>query len=246
MCRNLVVTSWSPDGYRLYGKRFLKTFRTYWADAHADLVLYADAPAMLPKIDLRYTGDIPEWTALAERWSRDASVHGWSTKEYPRHKSYSYLWDAARFAVKVFVWRDAARKLGRGTLTWLDGDTFTKGHIRENWTRILLGRSDVAYLGRGPMHPETGYVGFRLPQALPLLDWCCEAYSSERFRVMTDGWTDCHILRAGLRAVPVRAVDLTKGRYSGQSHIWPVSPLAGCLDHNKGSRLKRDTGAAVE
>jgi hypothetical protein len=113
------------------------------------------------------------------------------------------------------------------------------------WPRSLLGRADVAYLGRGPMHPETGYVGFRIPQALPLLDWCCEAYLSERFRTMTDGWTDCHILRAGLKAVPVRSVDLTRGRYSGDSNIWPSSPLASRLDHAKGVQRKRESDATT-
>lgn len=238
MSRELVVTSWSSDGYRLYGRRFLKRFRKYWP-ASVPLVVYADSAAVHRKVEVRYTFDIPEWAALAERWKHDPSVHGWSTKEYPREKNYSYLWDAARFARKVFVWRDAARKMEAGTLTWLDGDTETKGRVPEDWATGLLGDSDVAYLGRGPMHPETGYVGFRIPDAMPLLDWCCEAYASESFRAMEDGWTDCHILRAAIKAVPVRAVDLTKGRYRGESHIWPSSPLACRIDHGKGLRLKR-------
>lgn len=238
MSRDVIVTSWSPDGYRLYGQRFLKRFRKYWP-ASVPLVLYVDAPAVHRKVDVRYTFDIPEWAELSERWKHDPVVHGWSTKDVPREKDHSYLWDAARFAVKVFVWRDAARKMGAGTLTWLDGDTETKGRVPDDWASGLLGDADVAYLGRGPMHPETGYVGFRVPEALPLLDWCCEAYVSDRFRLMTDGWTDCHILRAGLRAVRVRSVDLTKGRYRGDSHIWPSSPLASRIEHAKGVRRKR-------
>jgi hypothetical protein len=243
--RDVVVTSWSPDGYRLYGKHFLKSFHRHWDEAWDRLVLYADAPMVHPKLTVRYTGDIPEWAELSARWKSDPSVHGWATPDYPRSKHHSYVWDAARFAVKVFVWRDAAVKLGRGTLTWLDGDTRTKGEVTREWPRSLLGRADVAYLGRGPMHPETGYVGFRIPQALPLLDWCCDAYLSERFRTMTDGWTDCHILRAGLKAVPVRSVDLTRGRYSGDSNIWPSSPLASRLDHAKGVQRKRESDATT-
>jgi hypothetical protein len=243
---DLVVTSWSSDGYRLYGHRFIKTFVRHWEDAQSRLVVYADDPMAHPKIQVRYTDTIPEWHALKARWQHDPSVHGWSTKEYPRKKTYSYLWDAARFAVKVFVWRDAARRLSRGTLTWLDGDTQTMRHVSSGWPRTLLGHSDVAYLGRGPMHPETGYVGFRVPEALPLLDWCCDAYLSDNFKSLKDGWTDCHVLRAGLRVVPsVRSLDLTKGRYIGDSNIWQMSPLASRLDHAKGTRRKRDTGGSA-
>lgn len=237
MSVDVIVTSWSPDGYRLYGQRFLKRFRKYWPP-ELPLVLYLDAPAVHPKIDIRYTYDIPAWSVLTERWKHDPAVHGWSTKAYPREKDHSYLWDAARFAVKVFVWRDAARRIKKGTVTWLDGDTETKGYVPVEWPETLLGGADVAYLGRGSMHPETGYVGFRVPEALPLLDWCCEAYLSESFRTMTDGWTDCHILRAGMKAVPVRTNNLTKGRYLGDSHIWPSSPLASRIEHAKGIRRK--------
>lgn len=238
MSRDIVVTSWSSDGFRLYGQRFLKRFHKYWPES-TELVLYADAPEIHRGVDVRFTSDIPEWVELSERWRDDAAAHGWSTPEYPREKDYSYLWDAARFAVKVFVWRDAARRLGSGTVTWLDGDTETHARVSDGWVSSLLGGASVAYLGRGKMHPETGYVGFRVPEALALLDWCCEAYVSERFRLMRDGWTDCHILRAGLNAVAVSAVNLTKGKYKGKSHIWPASPLEPFIDHAKGVRRKR-------
>jgi len=238
MSAEVVVTSWSPDGYRLYGNRFLKRFVKYWPSS-TRLVLYADKPAVHAALETRYTFDLPDWAALSDRWRRDPSVHGWSTEAHQRSKPYSYLWDAARFAVKVFAWRDAARQLGTGTVMWLDGDTETIMRIPSGWPTTLLGDADVAFLGRGKMHPETGYVGFRVPEALPLLDWCCDAYLSDRFRAMTDGWTDCHILRAGLAAVPVRRVNLTKGLYAGKSHIWPASPLAFYLDHAKGMARKR-------
>ena len=236
---DIVVTSWPTYGYRLYGRRFLKRYRKYWPKAH-QLVIYTDAPEVHADVDVRFTYDIPDWVSLSRSWWTDPAVHGWSTAEYPREKQVSYVWDAARFAVKVFVWRDAARKLGRGTLTWLDGDTETKMNIPSGWPRHLIGPADVAYLGRDKMHPETGYVGFRIPDALPLLDWCCEAYVSGRFRAMKDGWTDCHIFRAGLKATQVNARDLTRGRYTGDSHIWPASPLHPYIGHDKGFLSKRE------
>lgn len=233
----LVVTSWSGEGGRLYGHRFMKGFRKYWPES-VSLVLYADTPSVYPRCEVRYTGDIPDWAALRQRWQRDLSVHGWATKEQPRDKAYSYVWDAARFAVKVFVMRDAAERMQSGTLTWLDGDTVTCNRVPVGWTSSLLEQADVAYLGRHKMHPETGYLGFRVPQALPLLRWCCDEYLSERFRQRRDGWTDCHVFRAGLKAVPVRAVNLTAASYTGKPDVWPVSPLGRYLEHLKGRQRK--------
>jgi len=234
----VLVTSFSPAGARLYGARMVQSVAAYWPSSVA-FAVYLDAPMALPAGERRLTTDLGGWMACRTRWDADLSVQGRSTPAVPRAKPYHYRYDARRFAVKPFVWRDAALRVGEGVVMWLDGDTLTKRAIPPDWPTRLLDGADVAYLGRGSMHPETGYVGFRVPEALPLLEWCCDAYSSERFRALP-GWTDCHILRAGLEAVPVRARDLTSARYDGHAHIWPVSPLAPYVTHFKG-KSKRDT-----
>ena len=232
-----VVTSFSPRGAVLYGERMVASVARYWPRS-TSLVVYLDQAAPLPAGEARLTTDLPEWTACRTRWATDPLVQGLPTAEVPRPKPYHYRWDARRFAVKVFVQRDAAQRIGRGILTWLDGDTVTTRPVPDGFAARLLEDVDVAYLGRGSMHPETGYVGFRIPEALPVLEWCCDAYASDRFRALP-GWTDCHILRAALEAVPVRARDLTSAHYVGKSHIWPVSPLAPYVTHFKG-KSKRD------
>jgi hypothetical protein len=236
--REQVITSFSPAGFRVYGRRMVTTFLRSWPP-EIPLVVYADAPTEIPGVEVRLTTALDEWVACRLRWAGDLQVHGKSRNANPDGKPYHYRYDAARFAVKVFAWRDAARRMGAGILTWLDGDTVTTKRIRVGWTEQLLGGADLAYLGRGPMHPENGYVGFRIPEALPVLEWCAEAYSSERFRAIPHGWTDCHILRAALAAVPINAKDLTSHQYAGTSHIWPRSPLAAYVTHHKGQREKR-------
>jgi hypothetical protein len=235
-----LITSFSERGAFLYGTRMIGSVCRHWAPA-IEVVAYLDArPAnyrLPPRVAVRWTTDLPAWMACRTRWAREPMLQGFGPAPSSRAR-YHYRWDAARFAVKVFVWRDAAQRLGRGVLTWLDGDTETLSPIPAGWPTTLLGDADVAYLGRGSMHPETGYVGFRVPEALPLLEWCCETYRGGSFQALS-GWTDCHVLRAGLAAVPVRARDLTGARYEGKSHIWPVSPLAGFVRHDKG-KSKRD------
>lgn len=237
-----LVTSFSPAGERLYGARMVASARRYWP-RETEVLVYVDGPTKVDGVTVRRTTDLADWMACKRRWATDPLVQGKSTPTVTRRRGYSYRFDAARFAVKHFVMRDAALRLGAGVLTWLDGDTVTSTPIPAGWSEALLGGADVAYLGRGSMHPETGYVGFRIPEALPLLEWCCDTYSSERFRELP-GWTDCHVLRAGLAAVPVQARDLTGHRYDGHSHIWPVSPLAAYITHFKGAKMKRRKAAA--
>lgn len=233
--RSVLVTSFSPAGAALYGRRMVQTAVRYWP-ATVERVVYLDAPLPMPDgVTVRATTDLPEWVACRDRWAHDPVAQGKSTKAVPRRKPYSYRYDARRFAVKAFVWQDAARQLGEGVLTWLDGDTLTTRAVPADFPARLLGEADVAYLGRGSMHPETGYVGFRMPGAWPLLRWCADAYHSERFRDIA-GWTDCHILRAGIAATGVAARDLTTAAYTGQAHIWPVSPLAPYVTHFKGKQ----------
>lgn len=232
-----LVTSFSPAGERLYGARMVASVRQHWP-AGVEVLVYVDGPTRISGVTVRRTTELADWMACKRRWASDPLVQGKSTATVIRRRGYSYRFDAARFAVKHFVMRDAALRLGEGVLTWLDGDTVTLGAVPAGWAERLLGDADVAYLGRGSMHPETGYVGFRLPQALPLLEWCCDTYSSDRFRALP-GWTDCHVLRAGLAAVPITARDLTGHRYDGHSNIWPVSPLAAYLTHFKGAKMKR-------
>ena len=238
---DVVVTSFSPAGAKLYGLRMVQAFLRRWPKS-TSLVVYLDQPAVIPGAEVRLTTALMDWQACRQRWNGDAQVHGRDVRRNPKQKPYHYRFDAARFAVKVFAQRDAAVKLGAGTLTWLDGDTLTTRPVPSGWTTELLGGADVAYLGRGPMHPETGYVGFRIPEALPLLQWCCDAYSTDYFRDL-GGWTDCHVLQAALEAVPVQSRDWTTARYVGKSHIWPVSPLAPYMTHFKGTAQKR-MGAA--
>ncbi len=237
---SVLVTSFSPRGAFLYGRRMVESVARHWPST-TPLVVYLDRGVPLPAGEVRMTSSLPDWVVCRRRWDADPTVQGLSTVQTPRPKPYHYRWDARRFAVKVFVWRDAARRLGQGVLTWLDGDTVITRPVPHDWPAALLGSADVAYLGRGSMHPETGYVGFRVPEALPLLDWLCDCYSTDAFRALP-GWTDCHVLRAGLAAVPVRAADLTSHLYVGKSHIWPVSPLAPFVTHYKG-KSKREADA---
>lgn len=229
----LVVTSFSCQGEGAYGKRMVKSFRQHW---ECPLIVYVEGDTTVKGVGIRQVKSIPGWKSTRDTLpdhNDDDSVF----------KPAGYLWNAKRFAVKPFVWLDAALQMGQGVLTWLDGDTYTVKDVPPGWTETLLGRADVAYLGRGAMHPETGYVGFRIPEAVPLLRWCCQAYQSGTFRAIPSGWTDCHVLRAGLKALTVRAVDLTSQRltvWNSRDDAMRLSPLGAYVVHLKGGQRKRE------
>ena len=225
-----VVTSCSVDGYALYGKACVRSYLKYWP---FPLKVYTDSPLKIDGVTTKLTGQIAGWPHA----SRMLPFYN-SAAEKPA----SYLWNAQRYAVKPFVWHDAARKMESGILAWLDADTVTTGPVPTGILEDMLGEADVAYLGRGDMHPENGCVVFRLPEAMPLLSWCRKAYQKDRYLSWHDGWTDCHALREGLRAVPTRSRDLTSLAYPGEwrSHVdaFALSPLGPYVIHLKGRRQK--------
>ena len=231
-----LVTSFSPAGADLYGRRCVAGLKAYWPHP---ATVYVDAPMALSGVTVRPTGLIPGWQQTREHLPK--------TRPEASYKPTSYLWDARRFAVKPFVWLDAAERMATGVLVWLDGDTVTTNPVPTNRVTDMLADADVAYLGRGDMHPETGCVAFRVPEALPLLRWCRDGYYSGSFRSLADGWTDCHVLRAGLRAVPVKARDLTSHLWTGEWRsgvdVMALSPLGPYVEHLKGSQRKRESAA---
>lgn len=240
-----LVTSFSLAGAALYGRRCVESVTKHWPHP---MTVYADVPMSIAGVTVRTTGDIPGWRETRDRLpvSRpDAPKTGFD--EWTR-KPDSYLWNAQKFAVKPFVWHHAAETLGSGLLVWLDGDTVTTADVPDGLIESLMIGVDVAYLGRGSMHPETGFIVFRVPEALPLLRWCRDHYTLGAFAGLSNGWTDCHVLRAALAlgADRVKARDLTSHRFVGpwRSKIdaFALSPIGPYLEHRKGTQPKR--GAA--
>lgn len=188
----------------------------------------------------RRTDDIPGWRSTRLVLPKVGVSGGF--------KPDNYIWNAHRYAVKCFVWLDAAVRVGQGVLVWLDADVRALGEIRQGFFAHLLGDASVAYLDRGGMHPETGCVVFRLPEALPILTWCRDAYVTGTFRALADGWTDCHVLRSALLAhpeIPARRLTSYDGAWTSKVDAFRCSPLSGLLRHFKGHAAKRELSCAI-
>lgn len=239
MSRELLVTSFSREGAEQYGYRCVQSFQEHWPQP---MVVYADEPLSLLKthgVDVRLTSEIDGWCET----KRDLP-----TMRPFGFKPTNYIWNAQKFAVKPFVWMDAAQKFGDGVVTWVDGDTVATSPVQKGFTSGMLDGATVAYMGRGAMHPEMGYVSFKLPEALPLIRRCVSLYRNGLFTHMTDGWTDCHIFRAALQDASMEDIrhhsrDLTTRLYDGtwRSGVdaMALSPLGPYVKHLKGTKNKR-------
>lgn len=235
MSRELLVTSFSREGAEQYGRYCVESFQRYWPQA---MLVYLDEFVPIDNANIRFTSDLPGWKATRDELPSVRPLG---------FKPTNYIWNAKKFAVKPFVWLDAAEQLGQGVLTWVDGDTVATNPVQRGFTSGLLDGSHVAYLGRGAMHPEMGYVSFQLPQALPLIQRCVDLYRFCGFQYMTDGWTDCHIFRAALQSADMQDIrnnsrDLTTRLYDGpwRSTVdaMALSPLGPYVKHLKGAKKR--------
>ena len=161
-----VVTSFSPNGYALYGKTMLHTFRGYWP-AEVEIVAYVEGQS-LPGVNCVDLLQVEACRAFLDRHAHNKVVcgrhrrkgHHW--KDGAIRGGYNFRFDAYKFARKVFAIADAA-KTRTGRLYWVDADCET--HARVDIREVLaLLPDDVAlcYLARPGYHSECGFVGYNL------------------------------------------------------------------------------------
>lgn len=244
--RITVVTSFSPAGHEQYGRRFLQTFDQHFA-GEIDLVVYAEE--QFPhhhggSLEVRSLFGIDLAVDFIEQFKDDKLASGreptpvWKSKD--RADGYSFRTDAVKFCRKVFAITDAADRLLRARsedqlLVWLDADVVTHARVPSRFFIDLLGDHDVAYLGREGTHSECGFLTFRIPAAVPLIERWQRFYADGTF-LRAREWHDSYLFdlaRAELHRLRYR--NLTPG---GRGHVWFQSPLAAHFDHLKGPSRK--------
>ena len=156
-----VFSTWHPTGYKKYGKDFVKGFLQNWptevnltiyAEDHepetynADNIEVLDQVATLP--------DLKSWQA---RHKDNDSAHGWNKD----HTKKSFLWDASRFANKVFALWHFAKYTKADIMIWCDGDVRTHTSMPFNFLQDIAPKEDqlVTFLGRKTW-PECGWMMF--------------------------------------------------------------------------------------
>jgi hypothetical protein len=231
MTKYAVVTTFSPKGYELYGKRFIDTFASFWP---ADVPLY-----------IYYEGEKPgdasnraEWIPLED--DADRTIFLANNKDKPE-KVWDYRYRIATYCHKVFAYTAAPRD--SEWLIWLDSDIETFNPVTPELLHRCMPDGFVAsYLGRPWFrHSETGFIAFRLDDdGNRFLDHIREFYTTGSIRRLLE-WHDCAVfdfIRRLYERDEKRFCNLSAAAQGLK--VFEQSALGEVMRHHKGPMAKSE------
>lgn len=224
-----VVTTFSPKGYEVYGRRFIESFARYWPD---DVRLYAYYEGAVPPSD---ASPRAIWLSLEHDKDRAAFM-----ARYKDTEQHDYRKCAVRYSHKVWAITSAPRDVEN--LIWLDGDCETFAQVAPWMIQNACAEPGQvgSFLGRPyHRHTETGFWSVRMKN-------CGADFLDEMRRMYTSGdvynlseWHDCMVfdfVRRKLERAGYRFRNICPDA-KGLS-VFEYSPLNGFIRHNKGPERK--------
>lgn len=223
----MIVTTFSPKGYEVYGKRMIETFAEFWP---ADVPLY-----------VFYEGEKPSdaneraiWRSLDEDKDRARFM-----SEHTDTEPKDYRKCAVKFSHKVWAMTAAPRE---ETLAWLDGDCETFAPVTHDMIRAVSADPGQvgSFLARPyHRHTETGFWSVRMNnEGGHFLDEMRRVYTSGDIFALPE-WHDCmafdHVRRKFERAGH-RFKNLCPGAQG--LGVFEQSRLKDFIRHNKGPEAK--------
>lgn len=245
-----VVTTFSPLGYEVYGRRMIESFAKFWP---ADVKLYA-------YYEGRKKPDDASERAIWKSLSQDLDRKKFMTK-YNDHP-IDYRRKPVKFCHKVFAVTAAPRDTD--WLIWLDGDVETTAPVTHEFLCGDRGKGNMystdgllpdhviaVYLGRRWwQHSECGFVAYNL-DALGLgqefLDDMRKIYTSGDITRMSQQH-DCmafDTLRLSRMGRGYQFLDLGASHKGPGLDVMPHTPLGAVMTHYKGPKAKRAAYGAV-
>jgi hypothetical protein len=257
-----VVTTFHPEGYVLYGKRFLESFAKQ-IDKRIKLIVYAEDvkpdnpdPTRIEILDAKQS--LPKLNAFKERWKNDPKANGIPPDDIkarrPRDWNKKFKWDAIRFANKTYAVFDACER-SKDWVVWMDADSYIHSPWSyEDFIALLPQDKWITYVGRGKgsqTWPECGFYGMNLNNHQ------CNAFLKEFERMYEDAengiftleeWHDSYVFGEILNSMKVHnpaVLDYSADMYlkeastGGGGHPLINGPLGKFMDHMKGGRKER-------
>jgi len=226
----ICLTSFSPKGYEIYGKRFLESFVENWP---CKVVVYYEE---LP--DFKHEKVI--YKPLMEVEGIEAFLKYCSLKPIFSGQlpgGYNYNYDAEKFCKKVFAQFDALKEHS-GKVIWLDADTKTLKPVTQEFIDGLFAGAGLVYLGREGLHCESGFVGFdnEYPGFDEFFNKYIECYRSGKIFNL-NGWHDCYALDWAIKESNIKTNNLSSWWKTGDSYdVFSKSVLSPFMTHYKGNR----------
>lgn len=246
-----IITSYSPEGYDLYGHRFVTSFDHYWP-AEVGLLTYDEQGGKSFKMETtrgrylvaRDLYEVPEMQDFISRHARSDHIKGlkpyrgqlpWKPKCV--REGYNFRYDAWKFCRKILAIKDATDRwdeLNIDRLVWIDADVVVRAAPpRDFIDNVIPGDVGVSYLGRQEdYHSECGFVAYDLtiPAVREFIQRFSEIYSQDKFIDLRE-WHDSWVfdwLRHGTSGVVFRNLS------AGQHGAVFDKTFGPWMTHNKG------------
>jgi hypothetical protein len=236
----VAITAFSPEGYDVYGEKFVRTFLQHWG-----IPLYVYYETQRPPITHRLVHYVD--LDQDEDRRRFTGVH--DTPEKRGHEDRPNM-QSIRFCHKVFAVTSC--KPDARWLLWLDADVETYARVDGGLLKKLCPEHAVlSYLGRelAGAYTECGFVAYRIEDLrvrFLLRDMRAVYTTGKLFELGDDHWHDSYVFdycrhRSG---IPQSAQhDLARGLRGW--HVWPDTLLGGVAWHRKGPSRKLEAYGRV-
>ena len=269
-----VITSYKPGTWEEYAEKAVRSVLENWPEGIAVNVYYEDQEpdqSFHPRkkyIDLHEVQ--PELVKFKQRHRDDPVAHG-ELQQIPggvrrlpeaggmdRGKG-SYLWDAVRFANKVFCVTHSIKtsiEKDYDYVIWLDADTYTFRPMPRNFLESFCTEDTMlTYLGRenpqlsdGGKYPECGFVCYNLrhPEIQNFArDWEQLYTTDEVFKLLEwhDSYVFWHLSKIYRKEKNVAVNDIGYWKGVKGHHVFINSELGLYIDHLKGKRKKMGSSA---
>ena len=222
-----VVTSFSEEGFRKYGRDCVESFCRFWPQGIPIHVYYENTFQLYEgpflTAENRPTGkqdakihavnllETQPCKAFLKKHHDDRFAQG--LDHYPGHSwrpnatraGYNFRFDAYKFARKVFAIQHAANIINSGKLFWIDADVQTRKPVPVEFLNGLFPDGiAISHIDRPGYHSECGFVGYNLdhPSTLPFINEFARIYSQGRFMDFSE-WHDSYIFDRLLERLPL-------------------------------------------
>jgi hypothetical protein len=234
------VSSFSEEGYELYGKRFLESFTKHW-----------DWPLTIYYEDVQPDFEHDQVTFKNLFEVKGCKQYLAATSTFPIFKGLidvkrDYRFDTYRFARKMFAQADAADGKD-GQLWWIDADTEILSPLPESLLEDALEGVLMAFMGRPGWHSCASLVGWDLAHPYSQSFWMAyfNLHTTGQIFVLPE-WHDSYVLDVLRKesGIPARNMAEHIEMDNGPVNVFDLV-LDGYARHFKGNKKFRDFPAAV-
>ncbi len=235
----IAITTFSVDGYELYGKRMIETWLKYWPDNYR-LVVYTEGYNLEERDKRLLELDINQACPDLEKFKTESKklINDPENKKLQNRVSKTIKW-----CHKVYAMEHALKNNLTDYLIFLDGDTYTKNivdaDLAAKCTKNHLFSVHFEKLKHG-LHFETGFISFnKKHRQMPLLiTEMLKDYNNlniYKHQKTWDGYWFAHLYAT----FKLDVLDLSKGASPG---VFGNPLLKGTLVHEAGNDKYKNSG----